>query len=49
MVTKSGQKLHIIIPKFYHQDILKHGYLDKVIQVEVRELDDEYDFDVGFS
>jgi hypothetical protein len=39
MVSTSGKnRMQIVIPKFYHDDIMKHGFLGKVVLVEVKEL-----------
>jgi hypothetical protein len=39
MVSTSGKdRIQIVIPKFYHDDLKRYGLLGKVVLVEVTEL-----------
>jgi hypothetical protein len=53
-VSRSGKKLQIIIPQFYHQDMIDNDFVGKVVQVEVKEVktgsgdfEDEFGISLG--
>jgi hypothetical protein len=37
-ISRSGRKIHIIVPVLYHQDIEANNFLGQIVQVEVSEL-----------